>query len=200
MGLPGDVQTLSGFGGHLSCDTSVAEMTPSSVRGASRWISRMPPPPPVSNSRAPGTCRKSRPAGSDERATTKLSPTEDSSRATRLSTTVAPPRSKTAPTFVPGLESPNGRHMFNVLASFDEYELDIRREYWAETKARVMRSGGAHLGRTPLGYLCASKQPKRACDVTLERAGELLAAIRSARSPVSGVGFDREGAAETTFR
>ena len=44
------------------------------------------------------------------------------------------------------LESPNGRLMFNVLASFDEYELDIRREYWAETKARVMQERGVHLG------------------------------------------------------
>jgi len=84
------------------------------------------------------------------------------------------------------LESPNGRLMFNVLASFDEYELDIRREYWAETKARVMQERGVHLGRTPLGYLRASKQPKRSCDVTLERAGELLAALGSSREPVSG--------------
>jgi site-specific DNA recombinase len=50
------------------------------------------------------------------------------------------------------LESPNGRLMFNVLASFDEYELDIRREYWAETKARVMKERGAprpHAARVP---------------------------------------------------
>jgi DNA invertase Pin-like site-specific DNA recombinase len=84
------------------------------------------------------------------------------------------------------LESPNGRLMFNVLASFDEYELDIRREYWAETKARVMKERGVHLGRTPLGYLRASKQPKHACDVSLARAAELLAAWRSSREPVSG--------------
>ncbi len=43
-----------------------------------------------------------------------------------------------------------------------------------------------HLGRTPLGYLRASKQPKRSCDVTLERAGDLLAALGSSREPVSG--------------
>ncbi len=43
-----------------------------------------------------------------------------------------------------------------------------------------------HLGRTPLGCLRASKQPKRSCDVTLERAGDLLAALGSSREPVSG--------------
>jgi DNA invertase Pin-like site-specific DNA recombinase len=84
------------------------------------------------------------------------------------------------------LESPNGRLMFNVLASFDEYELDVRREYWAETKARVMKERGVHLGRTPIGYLRASKQPKHACDVTLERAAEILRAWGSEREPVSG--------------
>ncbi len=84
------------------------------------------------------------------------------------------------------LDSPNGRLMFNVLASFDEYELDIRREYWAETKARVMKERGVHLGRTPIGYLRASKQPKHACDITLARAGELLDGMGSAREPVSG--------------
>src|SRR3712207_6833660 len=84
------------------------------------------------------------------------------------------------------LESPNGRLMFNVLASFDEYELDIRREYWAETKARVMRERGVHLGRTPLGYLRASKNPKHACDITLPHAAELLLALGSDREPVSG--------------
>ena len=73
-----------------------------------------------------------------------------------------------------------------MLASFDEYELDIRREYWAETKARVMKERGMHLGRTPLGYLRASKQPKHARDVTLERAGELLSALGSTRASVSG--------------
>jgi hypothetical protein len=76
--------------------------------------------------------------------------------------------------------------MFNVLASFDEYELDIRREYWAETKARVMKERGVHLGRTPIGYLRASKQPKHACDITLARATELLADLGSDREPVSG--------------
>jgi hypothetical protein len=75
--------------------------------------------------------------------------------------------------------------MFNVLASFDEYELDIRRECRAETKARVMKERGVHLGRTPLGYLRASKQPKHACDITLERAAELLRALGSGREPVS---------------
>jgi site-specific DNA recombinase len=84
------------------------------------------------------------------------------------------------------LDSPNGRLMFNMLASFDEYELDVRREYWAETKARVMKQRGVHLGRTPLGYVRASKQPKHGCDVTLARAGELLAALGSDREPVSG--------------
>jgi site-specific DNA recombinase len=84
------------------------------------------------------------------------------------------------------LDSPNGRLMFNVLASFDEYELDIRREYWAETKSRVMKERGVHLGRTPLGYLRASKQPKHACDVPLDQAAALLPAWGSQRSPVSG--------------
>lgn len=84
------------------------------------------------------------------------------------------------------LDSSSGRLMFNVMASFDEYELDVRREYWAETKARVMKQRGVHLGRTPLGYLRASKQPKRDCDVTLARAAELLRALGSEREPVSG--------------
>jgi hypothetical protein len=56
------------------------------------------------------------------------------------------------------LESANGRLMFTVLASFDEYELDIRREYWAETKARVMR-GARRAPRTDAARLPTGVEP-----------------------------------------
>jgi hypothetical protein len=34
------------------------------------------------------------------------------------------------------LDTTSVRLMFNIMASFGEYELDVRREYWAETEAR----------------------------------------------------------------
>lgn len=45
-----------------------------------------------------------------------------------------------------------GRMLFNVLASFDQYEREIRAEYWEDTRSRA-RARGVLVGPTPYGYL-----------------------------------------------
>lgn len=47
--------------------------------------------------------------------------------------------------------TPAGRMMFNLLASFDEYERALRGEYWAGSQRRASERG-VLLARTPFGY------------------------------------------------
>lgn len=49
------------------------------------------------------------------------------------------------------LTTASGRMLFNVMASFDQYEREIRGEYWRDTKARAT-ARGVLVGPTPYGY------------------------------------------------
>lgn len=49
------------------------------------------------------------------------------------------------------LSTAQGRLFFNLLASFDEYERELRGEYWAGVKERAS-ARGVLLARTPFGY------------------------------------------------
>lgn len=49
------------------------------------------------------------------------------------------------------LSTASGRMIFNVLASFDQYERELRGEYWDATKSRA-HARGVLIGPTPFGY------------------------------------------------
>lgn len=49
------------------------------------------------------------------------------------------------------LSSATGRMMFHILGSVDQYERELRGEYWAATKARA-RGRGVGMGPTPYGF------------------------------------------------
>jgi site-specific DNA recombinase len=49
------------------------------------------------------------------------------------------------------LSTASGRMLFNVMASFDQYERELRGEYWAGVKTRA-RARGVLIGPTPFGY------------------------------------------------